>query len=83
MPKIGIDQSNDIIHLADLIKDNHKKIRDNNDQIVDDLYKCYIDSFYKMKDREQVAYQLTLDYIKKQREILNNLEVIVKERIIW
>lgn len=82
MPRIGIDQANDIIHLADLIKDNHKKIRDNNDEIVDALYKCYIDSVHKIKDREQIAYQLTLDYINKQKENLNNLEMIIKERIV-
>lgn len=82
MPRIGIDQSNDIIHLADLIKDNHKRIRDNNDEIIDNLYKCYIDSVRNTKDREQVAYQLTLDYIKKQKENLNNLEIIIKERIV-
>lgn len=82
MPRIGIDQSNDIIHLADLIKDNHKRIRDNNDEIIDNLYKCYIDSIRNTKDREQVAYQLTLDYIKKQKENLNNLEIIIKERIV-
>lgn len=82
MPKIGIDESNDIIHFTDLIRENQKKQRNNDSDIIDTLLQYYINTVSNQKDKEKNAHLFILDYINKQREILNNLEVIVKERII-
>lgn len=82
MPKIGIDESNDIIHFTDLIRENQKKQRNNDSDIIDTLLQHYINTVSNQKDKEENAYLFILDYINKQREILNNLEVIIKERII-
>jgi len=75
------NESQNIIHLMDLIKISQSKIRNNDSDLIDSLLNMYLQSVQKNKDKERESYQITLNYINEQRDVLNKLESIIKERI--